>query len=69
MGIDQQDIAQIVSEVLKRINAPEAGAFSPLPPASSSASGPVVFATVDQAVQAAAAAQRTFQALGLEKRR
>src|SRR5688500_10740592 len=65
MSLDQQDIAQIVSEVLKRISAPEA---SPAGAPAASGSGPVVHSSVDAAVQTAARAQREFQSLGLEKR-
>ncbi|MBI4425780.1 MAG: aldehyde dehydrogenase EutE [Elusimicrobia bacterium] len=68
MSLDQQDIAQIVSEVLKRLHAPQAQA-SGAAPAASEAGGPVVYPTVDAAVQAAGRAQKAFQGLGLEKRR
>ena len=64
MGLEQQEIAQIVSEVLKRIAA-TAPAAAPV----SSGGGPVVYPTVDAAVQAAARAQKPFQKLGLAKRR
>ena len=75
MALDQQDIAKIVSEVLSRLAAPSGapGAGAPGGPGAravaGSAAGPVVFGTVDAAVQAAARAQKAFQELGLEKRR
>lgn len=53
------EIAQIVGEVLRRLEAKE----------PSGRSDGVVHSSVDSAVRAAAAAQGEFQALGLEKRR
>ena len=68
MPIGQEEIAQIVGEVLKRI-----GERSPAPgisssPAAAHGSAPV-FGSVDAAVKACGAAQDVFQKLGLEKRR
>ncbi len=65
MALEQKDIAEIVGEVLKRLSALPADR----PPAPQATGTGVVFASVDEAVRAAAKAQAAFQELGLEKRR
>jgi len=62
-----QIIAEVVEEILKRLQAPGAAA-SPAPSPASPAVGDGVFATVDEAVKAAAEAQVKIAALSLEDR-
>ncbi len=60
----EQIVAEVVEEILKRLNSPGlAGAEPPAPMV-----GDGVFATVDEAVKAAAAAQEKIAALSLEDR-
>ncbi|HVE14623.1 MAG TPA: aldehyde dehydrogenase family protein [Elusimicrobiota bacterium] len=63
--MDTQEIAQIVAEVLKRMDA----GSTPAPAAAPSSAGGLVHSSVDSAVSAAQKAQERFQALGLEERR
>ena len=73
--MQSEEIARIVSEVLKRLEKEELGAVLTAPaPAAAPVSPPsgcggVVFASVDAAVKAAQVAQEAYQDLGLEVRR
>ena len=61
MPISEEELKKIVAEVVRNL-APQAEA------ASAASSGGPVFDTVDEAVNAAEAAQPVFQDLGLEAR-
>ncbi|MEA2081354.1 MAG: aldehyde dehydrogenase family protein [Elusimicrobiota bacterium] len=63
--MDNSDIEKIVTEVMKRMPADSAGVS--LPPAGIS-SGPL-FDTMDEAIAASARAQKSFQDMGVEKRK
>ena len=69
--MQSEEIARIVSEVLKRIEKEELGSVLTSPALSSppKGCGGVVYPTVDAAVQAARKAQAVFQDQGLEARR
>jgi aldehyde dehydrogenase len=59
----EQIIAEVVEEILKRLQSQEKGGKAPAP-----AVGDGVFATVDEAVAAAAEAQKKIGAMSLEER-
>ncbi|MDE2511183.1 MAG: aldehyde dehydrogenase [Elusimicrobia bacterium] len=72
--MQSEEIARIVSEVLKRLEKEDFGSVltapsAPSAPRASSSSDEVLFSSVDGAVQAARSAQTAFQDLGLEVRR
>jgi propionaldehyde dehydrogenase len=71
--MQSEEIARIVSEVLKRLEKEDFGPVLTAParsgPAASSSGDDVLFPTVDAAVQAAKRAQAEFQDQGLELRR
>jgi len=60
----EQIVAEVVEEILKRLNSPAAAGGEPPTPTV----GDGVFATVDEAVKAAAVAQEKIAALSLEDR-
>ena len=64
-----EEIAKIVSEVLKRLETQEGLDLSRPAPRTAESGDDVVHATVDAAVGAAARAQKTFQDQGLEVRK
>lgn len=66
--MQQDEIARIVGEVLKRLDAQGGLQLAESGPKPSSASD-VVFSTVDAAVAAASRAQEAFHGMGLETRR
>ncbi len=70
--MQSEEIARVISEVLKRLEKEDFGGVltAPASPASIAPSGDdVLFPTVDAAVQAAKRAQAEFQEQGLERRR
>jgi acyl-CoA reductase-like NAD-dependent aldehyde dehydrogenase len=67
MQVDQEEIQAVIERVRLRFDGTAQAA--PLPPATAvPASGDGIFATVDEAVEAASRAFRAYQSMGLKKR-
>ena len=81
MELREEDIKVLVQEILKRVDSrapgaamspahsPESSSYHPGTPAHHASRERVVFSSVPEAVQAAKAAQKIFQEIGLEKRK